>query len=122
MTDQVLKLGGRRKSTFVEKVREILPDGGNLNLCLTCGACAAGCPASDLEGMDPRKFLRMAALGMDEEILSTPWIWMCSMCQRCIYACPMKVDIPQLVILCPGSLAAGKTAQRHPWLVRIYAG
>jgi Fe-S oxidoreductase len=47
--------------------------------------------------MDPRKFLRMAALGMDEEITSTPWVWMCSMCQRCIYVCPMKIDIPQLV-------------------------
>ncbi len=47
--------------------------------------------------MDPRKFLRMAALGMDEEVLSTKWVWMCSMCQRCIYVCPMKIDIPQLV-------------------------
>jgi hypothetical protein len=47
--------------------------------------------------MDPRKFLRMAALGMDEEILKSDWPWMCTMCQRCIYVCPMKIDIPQLV-------------------------
>jgi Fe-S oxidoreductase len=47
--------------------------------------------------MDPRKFLRMAALGMDEEIKSSLWSWMCTMCQRCIYVCPMKIDIPQLV-------------------------
>jgi len=43
-----------------------LPEGGNLNLCLTCGACASGCPDTGLDGMDPRKFLRMAALGLDE--------------------------------------------------------
>ena len=74
MTEQVIKLGGKKKSIFMDKVKAILPEGGNLNLCLTCGACAAGCPATGLEGMDPRKFLRMAALGMDEEIMSTPWV------------------------------------------------
>lgn len=97
MTEKVLKLGGKKKSIFKDKVMEILPDGGNLNLCLTCGACSSGCPATGLEGLDPRKFLRMAALGMDDEIKSTNWVWMCTMCQRCIYVCPMKIDIPQLI-------------------------
>jgi hypothetical protein len=47
--------------------------------------------------MDPRKFLRMAALGMDDEIRKSEWPWMCTMCQRCVYLCPMKIDIPQLI-------------------------
>jgi hypothetical protein len=34
---------------------------------------------------------------MDEEIAASDWPWMCTMCQRCIYVCPMKIDIPQLV-------------------------
>lgn len=97
MAEEVIRLGGKKKSIFLDKVKEILPEGGNLNLCLTCGACSSGCPASGLENMDPRKFLRMAALGMDEELLSSDWAWMCTMCQRCIYVCPMKIDIPQLV-------------------------
>ena len=97
MAETAIKIGGARKSVFKDKVMEILPDGGNLNACLTCGACASGCPATGLEGMDPRKFLRMAALGMDEEILTMNWVWMCSMCQRCIYVCPMQINIPQLV-------------------------
>ena len=97
MGEEPFRLEGKTKSIFLDKVKEILPDGGNLNLCLTCGACSSGCPATGLEGMDPRKFLRMAALGMDKEILSTNWVWMCSKCQRCIYVCPMKIDIPQLV-------------------------
>ncbi len=97
MTEEPIQLSGKRTSTFMDKVKEILPHGGNLNLCLTCGACSSGCPATGLEGMDPRKFLRMAALGMDEEVTSTPWVWMCSMCQRCIYVCPMQIDIPRLV-------------------------
>ena len=94
---EAITISHNRKHIFLEKVKRVLPEGGNLTLCLTCGACASGCPATGLEGMDPRKFLRMAALGMDEEITSTPWVWMCTMCQRCIYVCPMKIDIPQLV-------------------------
>jgi ferredoxin len=97
MAEQAIKLGGKKQSTFIDKVKKLLPEGGNLNLCLTCGACSSGCPATGLEGMDPRKFLRMAALGMDEEITKTPWVWMCSMCTRCVYVCPMKINIPQLV-------------------------
>jgi len=97
MAEEAIKIGGKKKSIFLDKVKELLPEGGNLNLCLTCGACSSGCPATGLEDMDPRKFLRMAALGMDEEVTSSKWVWMCTMCQRCIYVCPMKIDIPQLV-------------------------
>jgi heterodisulfide reductase subunit C len=98
MAEEAIKLGGKKKkSTIMEMVKEIIPDGGNLNSCLTCGACSSGCPATGLKGMDARKFLRMAALGMDEEIMKSDWPWMCTMCQRCIYVCPMKIDIPQLI-------------------------
>ncbi len=86
-----------KESAFKKKVMELLPEGGNLNMCLTCGLCSAGCPATGLEDMDPRKFLRMCALGLDEEVTSSAWVWMCTMCQRCIYACPMQINIPQLI-------------------------
>ena len=94
---EAIKIGGDTKSVFKDKVMEILPEGGNLNACLTCGLCASGCPATGLADMDPRKFLRMAALGMDEEIANHDWVWMCSMCQRCVRICPMEINIPQLV-------------------------
>jgi heterodisulfide reductase subunit C len=94
---ETIKIKNDRKSSFIQKVKDILPEGGNLNLCLTCGACASGCPATGLENMDPRKFLRMAALGLDDEITGHPWVWMCSQCQRCVYVCPMAINIPALV-------------------------
>ncbi len=97
MAEAAIKLGAEPKTTFMDKVRELLPEEGHLNLCLTCGACSAGCPASGIEDMDPRKFLRMAALGMDEEVTSTGWVWCCTQCRRCVYACPMSIDIPKLV-------------------------
>ena len=97
MSEKPIRIENKKNSFFIDKVKELISNGGNLSLCLTCGACASGCPATGLEAMDPRKFLRMAALGLDEEILSTPWVWMCSMCQRCIYVCPMEINIPQLI-------------------------
>jgi Fe-S oxidoreductase len=97
MSSQVIEIKKREEPSFKDEVMALLPEGGNLNACLTCGLCSSGCPASGLEDMDPRKFLRMAVLGLDEEVLTSKWAWMCTMCQRCIYACPMKIDIPALV-------------------------
>ncbi len=97
MAEAAIKLKGAYKSPFMKKVLELLPEGGNLNMCLTCGACSSGCPATGLENMDPRKFLRMAALGMEEEVTTHPWAWMCTMCRRCVHACPMSIDIPLMV-------------------------
>ena len=94
---EVIFIGKGKKAGFKEKIMGLLPNGANLNLCLTCGACASGCPATGLENMDPRKFVRMIALGLDDELTRHPWVWMCSMCQRCTYVCPMKINIAGLV-------------------------
>jgi Fe-S oxidoreductase len=95
---QAIHIQSAKKQTFIDKVREILPKNGNLNLCLTCGACAAGCPATGMHDMDPRKFLRMAAMGLDELITGHDWVWLCSMCQRCTYVCPMEINIGGLIM------------------------
>ena len=97
MAEAAIRISKEKKSIFMDTVKEILPDKGNLDLCLTCGLCSSGCPATGLENMDPRRFLRMAALGLDDEIAMHPWVWLCTMCERCMYACPMKINIPRLV-------------------------
>jgi Fe-S oxidoreductase len=86
-----------KKLNFKELASQLLPEGASFDSCLTCGLCSSGCPASGLENMDPRKFIRMAMLGMDEELSKTPWVWMCTQCKRCQHVCPMDIDIAQLV-------------------------
>ena len=44
MSEEAIKIGGKKKSIFKDKVMALLPEGGNLNLCLTCGACSSGLP------------------------------------------------------------------------------
>ncbi|MDA8336222.1 MAG: (Fe-S)-binding protein [Peptococcaceae bacterium] len=66
--------------------------------CLACGMCTGGCPYSDIhENNDPRKFLRKINLGMEKEVFEDPFIWYCTMCERCTIECPMQVNIAVVV-------------------------
>jgi len=89
---------GRPTPPATVKLRDRVPEDVNLFACRSCGTCSSGCPAAGLAGMDPRRFVHMIALGMDQAVLESEWIWMCTMCRRCQYACPMDVDIPALIL------------------------
>ncbi len=66
--------------------------------CLACGMCTAGCPFSDVhEDNDPRKFVRKLVLGLKDEIWNDPYVWYCTMCERCTIECPMNINVAALV-------------------------
>ena len=65
--------------------------------CVTCGICSSSCPVSGVDGFDPRKLVRMASLGLGEEIVASRWPWICTMCGKCEYVCPMDINIPDIV-------------------------
>jgi len=45
----------------------------------------------------PRKIIRMALLGLKEEVLSSDFIWLCSACYSCHERCPQDVRITELI-------------------------
>ncbi len=61
--------------------------------CLTCGTCASACPISGIDGLDPRKIVRMAFLGLEEELISSNWAWKCTLCGKCEDVCPASIEI-----------------------------
>ncbi len=66
--------------------------------CLACGMCTAGCPYSDIhENQDPRKFIRKIVLGLKDELWNDPYVWYCTMCERCTIECPMNINVAALV-------------------------
>ena len=65
--------------------------------CQTCGSCAGACPISGVDDLDPRKIVRMALFGLNEELLASDWVWKCTLCGKCEIACPMNVEILQLI-------------------------
>jgi len=71
--------------------------------CLTCGSCASACPLSGVDGLDPRKIVRMAVLGMDKELVDSDWPWKCTMCGKCEIACPASIQIVDLIRRIRGS-------------------
>ena len=65
--------------------------------CITCGMCASSCPASGIDGFDPRKLIRMISLGLEAAILESRWPWICTLCAKCENVCPMEIDIADAV-------------------------
>jgi len=84
------------RAELKKQFQDKLPN-ARIDYCLTCGLCASGCAASDIEDMDPRKFIRYLALGQDDLLKKTNWIYSCSVCQRCEYACPMGINVGRFV-------------------------
>jgi heterodisulfide reductase subunit C len=86
----------RRASAIIEKA-PLRPVGSPTDLCLACGTCSAGCPLTGVDGFDPRKIVRMVLLGRDRELIESKLPWLCTMCGKCEHACPMGINIANLI-------------------------
>jgi heterodisulfide reductase subunit C len=65
--------------------------------CLSCGSCSASCPVRKLEEKyNPRRIIRMAILGMKDEVYKSEFVWMCSYHTTCLNRCPQKVNIGEV--------------------------
>jgi heterodisulfide reductase subunit C len=65
--------------------------------CMACSICACACPVSGVDGFDPRKIVRLTAMGLERELVESRWPWICTMCGKCENACPMEVRIADVV-------------------------
>ena len=82
-----------------EFAREIAENGGaGVTMCFQCGTCTAGCPSSKETAYKTRKAMRMAQLGLKDELLNSDDIWQCSTCYTCEERCPRGVPIVDVVI------------------------
>jgi heterodisulfide reductase subunit C len=69
------------------------PGAEKIALCFNCTGCTSGCPMAEQEPeYNIRKFLRMANLGMKDELLNSPYIWYCTTCYKCQERCPQGVQ------------------------------
>jgi heterodisulfide reductase subunit C len=74
------------------------PGGENIRRCFACGTCAASCPVTEVDSeYNCRRIIRQILLGMREEVLSSPVIWMCLVCYRCYVRCPQKVNFTDIM-------------------------
>jgi len=74
---------------FTKKVEEIsrsIP-----HMCYQCGTCTSSCPSAPRSSYRIRKFVRRALLGLEEEALTDPDLWLCTTCYSCTDRCPRDI-------------------------------
>jgi heterodisulfide reductase subunit C len=70
------------------------PGGEHLTACYQCSTCTLGCPISEIiPSYTPRRFIQMSLLGMREQVLTSPDLWICAICQTCTARCPQNVVV-----------------------------
>jgi len=90
--DTILKITPE-SAHFKYELKKI-PGAEKLMQCFQCGTCTADCPVSRYdESYRPRKILRMAQLGIKDQVLKSDVIWLCAACFTCVDHCPQDVEI-----------------------------
>ncbi len=70
----------------------------NITLCLTCSECTNCCPVFHERSIfDPQAIIRMVNMGLTEELLGSPSIWLCIACGRCSKACTQTVKGREII-------------------------
>jgi heterodisulfide reductase subunit C len=87
----------RNASTISGKIKKSLQQFGAA-ACFTCGECSSTCPICyERSVFDPQWILRMVNLGLGEDLIRSPAIWMCLGCQRCTNACSQLIKGHQII-------------------------
>lgn len=61
-------------------------------ICFNCGTCTASCPLADDEHPFPRNMIRLAQLGLEEQITQSTDPWLCYYCGDCAQTCPREAE------------------------------
>jgi heterodisulfide reductase subunit C2 len=75
------------------------------HMCYQCGTCTGSCPSAPRSSYRIRLFMRRAVMGLEEEALTDPDLWLCTTCYSCTDRCPRDLA-PTDVIMAMRNLAA----------------
>jgi heterodisulfide reductase subunit C len=50
------------------------------------------------DSFNPRRVIRMILLGMREEVLRDPFVWLCATCYTCQERCPQGVRVSDIMV------------------------
>lgn len=87
---------------FRMKVRDL--SGTLPRMCFQCGTCTGSCPSAPRSSYRIRVFMRRAVLGLEDEALTDPDLWLCTTCYSCSDRCPRDL-FPTDVIMAMRNLA-----------------
>jgi len=79
------------EQTLIEEAAK--KTGDSIYRCYQCQKCSSGCPAAEFMDYLPAEIIRMIQYGLEDKVLSSRTIWVCSSCETCTTRCPNEVDI-----------------------------
>ena len=95
----------RRDQSNPEFTKETEKLAGSMaHMCFQCGTCTGGCPSAPRSTYRIREFMRRGVLGLEEEALTDPDLWLCTTCYSCTDRCPRDLA-PTDVIMAMRNLA-----------------
>jgi len=110
--DENLITKGDIDKEFSEKIKAA--GGDSLEYCFQCGTCTGSCPSGRRTPYRVRQIIRKANVGLKDDVISDPTLWMCTTCYSCQERCPRKVKIVDVVKLARNEAAkAGFMAPSH---------
>ena len=74
------------------------------HMCYQCGTCTGSCPSAPRSSYRIRKFVRRAVLGLENDALTDPDLWLCTTCYSCTDRCPRDIA-PTDIIMAMRNLA-----------------
>jgi heterodisulfide reductase subunit C len=83
------------KHEFIEKIAKL--SGQDIYKCFQCGTCGGACPMSDHMDAVPRKVMRMAQLGLEDDVSGFNTFWTCASCHSCSVNCPRGIDLAKVM-------------------------
>lgn len=60
--------------------------------CINCGNCTAICSLTSEEDHFPRHMIRLAQIGLKDELLGSKELWLCYNCGECSETCPKQAE------------------------------
>jgi ferredoxin/nitrate reductase gamma subunit len=69
----------------------------NIEKCFNCGNCTAVCSLTSNEAQFPRRIIRMAQLGLRDQLLGSKELWLCYNCGKCSETCPQQAEPANLM-------------------------
>ncbi len=70
-----------------------------IRTCIQCGTCSSVCPSGRRTAFRTRELIRKALLGLKEEVLSSPDLWLCATCHTCLERCPRQIKVTDAIII-----------------------
>jgi len=74
---------------FTKKVHELARTVNHM--CYQCGTCTGSCVSAPRSSYRIRLFMRRNVLGLEDEALTDPDLWLCTTCYSCTDRCPRDI-------------------------------